>query len=306
MKTMENMKMIQENKKEAIHFHPGLILLMIILSQLLSCKPEALDVDMPQAPEKPAVAAQYGIDGIMGLVLSRTFDAGKQIYRADSNGIDYDSTLLLSGADVEISGEGRRFMMEELDPGIYASTEAFFEDRALYTLQVKCKDGKSISAQSRKMPKVSFNDISIGLNENNKLVKINYSFNDIIDAESYYVVNYISGNQQQKIPEKPDPEFIAKRILEQNASYDLIDESMFKEGVFTGEKTINRPTNSDSIGVALTHISKDYYHYLQAQKKAGTLFNQIRAEVINFPSNIQNGYGFFELNEPDFRIMELQ
>jgi hypothetical protein len=303
---MEKTKLIQENKNEAIHFHPGLILLMIILSQLLSCKPEPLDVNMPQAPEKPAIAAQYGIDGVMGLVLSRTFDAGKQIYSADSNGINYDTTLLLTGALIEISGEGKRFNLEELDPGIYASNEALFEDGALYTLQVTCKDGKTLSAQSKKMPKVSFNDISAKISDNFKSVKINYTFNDFASPESYYVVNYISGNQQQQIPDKPDPEFIAKRILEQNAGFDLIDESMFKDGVFFGEKTINRPTNSDSIGVALTHISKDYYHYLQAQKKAGTLFNQIRAEVINFPSNIQNGYGFFELNEPDFRILELE
>ncbi len=295
-----------DNKSEAIHFHPGLILLMIIFSQLLSCKPEALDVNMPQAAEKPSVAAQYGIDGIMGMVLSRSFDAGKQIYSVDSNGIVYDNSLLLSGAVVEIKGNGETFQFQEIDPGIYAYTSALFEDGALYTLDVLCSDGKRLNAQSRKMPKVNFNDVSAQKSDNNKIVKINFSFSDDSSINSYYVVNYISGNQQQQIPEKPDPEYIAKRILEQNAAYDLIDESMFKDGVYSGEKSINRPVNSDSIGVALTHISKDYYHYLQAQKKAGTLFNQIRAEVINFPSNIKNGYGFFELNEPDFRILELQ
>ena len=99
---MEN----QVSKKECFHFHPGLILLMIILSQLLSCKPETLDVKMPQAAEKPAIASQYGIDGIFGLVLSKSFDAGKQIYTADSNGIQYDSSLLLSGAIIQIKGGG--------------------------------------------------------------------------------------------------------------------------------------------------------------------------------------------------------
>jgi hypothetical protein len=295
-----------KEKIEAIQFHPGLILLMIILSQLLSCKPEALDVKMPRTSEKPSVAAQYGIDGTMALVLSKSFDAGKQIYTADSNGISYDSSLLLSAAQVEITGDGKLISFYELDPGIYASTTAFFNDGSYYDLKILTADGKSIQAQSRKMEKVNFEEIKLSYLDNNKSIKINFSFNDISNPGSYYVVNYISGNKQTQIPDKPDPEYIAKRILEQNASYDLIDETQFKNGIYNGEKTITRPSESDTIAVALTHISKGYYHYLQAQKKAGTLFNQIRAEVINFPSNVQNGYGYFELNEPDFRIIELE
>ena len=299
---MEN----QVSKKECFHFHPGLILLMIVLSQLLSCKPEALDVKMPQAAEKPAIASQYGIDGIFGLVLSKSFDAGKQIYTADSNGIQYDSSLLLSGAIIQIKGGGNTLTLEEIDPGIYATTSASLADGESYELDVLCADGKTLHASSIKQAKVSFNELTATLSENNKNVLVKFSFNDLPATDNFYVVNYISGNQTQQVPEKPDPEYIAKRILEQNASYDLIDESMFKNGLYIGEKTINRPSNSDTIAVALTHISKGYYQYLQAQKKAGTLFNQIRAEVINFPSNISNGYGYFELNEPDFRLLELE
>ncbi|MFY8020942.1 MAG: DUF4249 family protein [Bacteroidia bacterium] len=296
----------QINTKEQFHFHPGLILLLIIISQLLACKPEALDVKMPKAPEQPSIASQYGIDGILGLVLSKSFDAGKQLYTADSNGIQYDSTLLLSGAIIQIKGGGQTFTLEELEPGIYASSSANLIDGENYQLDVMCADGKTLQASSIKQSKVSFNELSATLSANNKNVLVKFSFNDLPGTDNYYVVNYISGNQTQQVPDKPDPEYIAKRILEQNATYDLIDESLFKAGVYKGEKTINRPSNSDTIAVALTHISKGYYQYLQAQKKAGTLFNQIRAEVVNFPSNIQNGYGYFELNEPDFHLLELE
>lgn len=290
--------------EEAIQFHPALFLLIIVISELFSCKPKALDVQMPQADIRPVLANQYGTEGMMGLVLTKSFEAGKQIYTSDSNGIQYDSSLLLSGAEIEISGAGKSIRFEQLDAGIYGTDEAYFNDGELYTIKVICADGKRLSAQSIKMQKVNFSSLDVKETENGKSLKITYSFDDLPISETYYVVNYISGERKEQLPDKPDPEYIAKRILEQNASFDLIDKSMIKNGRYMGEKIIGKPQSSDTIAVALTHISKGYYNYLSAQKKAGTLFNQIRAEVINYPSNIQNGYGYFELNEPDFRILE--
>ena len=45
--------------------------------------------------------------------------------------------------------------------------------------------------------------------------------------------------------------------------------------------------------------------YLNLRKKSENLFSQITQEPINYPSNVQGGYGFFNTHIPDVRFFLL-
>jgi hypothetical protein len=65
------------------------------------------------------------------------------------------------------------------------------------------------------------------------------------------------------------------------------------------------PTDLDTMAVAITEISQGYFEFLTVQKRYGKLINQIRGEAITFPSNINRGIGYFNVNQPQVSILKI-
>jgi hypothetical protein len=278
----------------------------IILFHLQSCKPEPIDLIVPQNPQKMAVSSQLVNSSLLGVSISKTFEA-LQIKNSgiDSNGFNLDTSLLVGNAQVFLKSNDYKVQLVEIEKGIYGTETALINDFTNYQLEVVI-DGKiALMAEAKKMVKSNFDSVFVYKLKNSNEVKVYYSLTDNPAEQNFYVVNYFIKNRKDNVTQQPTPELIAKRMLEQNISFDLITDADFKNGNYQIEKLVTNNYQSDTFAISVSNISKGYFDFLVAQKRAGTLFNQLRGEVINFPTNVKNGYGYFQLSEPDIRILDI-
>jgi hypothetical protein len=276
---------------------------------LFSCKPEAIELDVPQAPEKIAVASQQVEGGYVVLTLSRTFSAltNKKPNLSDST-IYLPQELLVSGALVQLTRDGEQITLREVSSGVYAAEQLMQFDYSGYTLQVvDVEKGQHVTAKTIMLPQVRFDTVGVLRNPQRETeYTIHYAFTDLPGKNNWYVVNYYTkDNRKDSLPENPaDVDYIAKRMLEQRLDYDLISEADIRNGQYSITKNFTN-NKLDTFAVALSNISEGYYEFLKAQKKYNTLVNQIRREVVNLPTNISNGYGYFNLHTPHVKVIDL-
>ncbi len=88
-----------------------------------------------------------------------------------------------------------------------------------------------------------------------------------------------------------------------NANSVAFSDREYEVGKLEREDEFELSTTRDSIVVTLTNISRAYFEYIEARNRSG---NSFLSEPISFPSNITNGYGFFNIHFPSARILELE
>ena len=84
-----------------------------------------------------------------------------------------------------------------------------------------------------------------------------------------------------------------------------MDDNSFSNNIYSTSKKLDEATYRDSIAVILSHVTKGYFEFLNAFKKSGALINQLTGEPINYPTNVNNGYGYFNAYFPTTRIYDL-
>lgn len=282
------------------------IIAIVVLLLTHSCKPEPIDLIVAQNPQKLAVSSQLINSSLLGVSISKTFNA-LQVNNSgiDSNGFNFDTSLLVSNAQIFLKNNNYSVQLVEIEKGIYGSETAIINDFSNYQLEVIIDGKLALTAESKKLVKTNFDSVFVYKHKNSSEVKVYYSLTDNMAEQNYYVVNYFIKSKKYDISLQPTPEIIAKRMLEQNISFDLLTDSDFNNGKYQVEKLVTSNHPSDTFAISVSNIGKGYYDFLIAQKRAGTLFNQLRGEVINFPTNIKNGYGYFQLSEPDIRVLNV-
>lgn len=282
------------------------ILSFVVLCKIQSCKPEPIDLIVAQNPQKLAVSSQLVNSSLLGVSISKTFEA-LQVKNSgiDSNGFNFDTSLLVGNAQVLLKSNNYSIQLVEIEKGIYGTETAIINDLTNYQLEVIIDGKLALMAEAKKLVKTNFDSVFVYKLKNSNEVKVYYSLTDNMAEQNFYVVNYFIKNKKDNISQQPTPELIAKRMLEQNINFDLLTDADFKNGKYQIEKLITSNHPSDTFAITVSNISKGYFDFLVAQKRAGTLFNQLRGEVINFPTNIKNGYGYFQLSEPDLRILDI-
>jgi hypothetical protein len=257
------------------------------------------------------VASQLAPDnqGYFILTLSRTYSAlaDKKPNFTDSTA-ELPEELLVKNAQVSITLEGNEVQLTELSPGVYYTTSLPVAQYSGYTLKVNdTEQGKVLTAQAALLPSVRFDEVSVEkIPHKEKEYMLHYAFTDVPNMNNWYVVNfYTKDNRKDSLPDNPtDIDYIAQRMLEQRLDYDLIG----PEELTGGQYSITRQFTNDKLdtfAIALSNISQGYFEFLKAQKKYHSLINQIRGEVVNLPTNVQGGYGFFNLHQPDVRVFDL-
>jgi hypothetical protein len=286
------------------------LIFLLAICYLTSCKPNAIELDVPQAPQKIVVASQQAEDNYFVVVLSKTFGAleQKNINLQDLTQ-PLPEELLVTGALVELHSHGISTQLWELSPGVYATDELMPDYHEMYTLKVTdAAQEKHVIAQTRMLPKVLLDSFAVTPIPGKKNeYTLQYAFTDIEGTDNWYVVHfYTKDNAKDSIPENPrNVDYIAKRLLEQRLDFDLITEADLVNGTYRVTKNF-KSDMLDTFGIALSNISKGYYEFLQAQKKYASINNKIRGEIINMPTNIQGGYGYFNLHTPDARIVRIE
>lgn len=275
---------------------------------LTSCTPDPIEVDIPQAPQRIVVASQQIEGNTLVIVLSRSFTAleNKKINIADTTQ-SLPEELLVKGADVTINVGGVITQLEELSAGVYFSASLPGDNFQTYLLNVTDNEKQQhVVSQAMRLPKVMLDTFGIkGIASRSNEYLLHYAFTDNPNEQNWYVINfYTRDNASDSFPGRPDVDYIAKRLVEQRLDFDLVSEKDLVNGKYqiTKKFTSNK---LDTFGIALSNISEGYFQFLAAQQKLSSVANKIRGEIINMPTNVQNGYGYFNMHTPDARAIRL-
>ena len=65
-------------------------------------------------------------------------------------------------------------------------------------------------------------------------------------------------------------------------------------------------TFEDSLMILLSNISEGYYSFLMSRERSGNFLAEATNEPINYPSNVENGLGYFNTHYPSLRFFDLK
>lgn len=279
---------------------------VIILFFLSGCIPEGIDIDVKPAESHIAVSSKIIPLSYMFVSLTKSYSPLDPI----TTGVTVDpmvlNNFLVSNALVTVSYNNQVDTLSMLTPGIYTSSNILFTNYDTYTLNVtEPSTGQQVSAVTTMLPQVQFDTVYpvIIKNPTDTVVMIKYVLKDNPNEENFYVVNYILKQSSEGASLDISSYFSlgSNKIL---STFDLLDDASFTDNSLTKESVLPlRPT--DIIVVEIAHISKGYYEFLTAFKRTGNILNSLEAEPIHFPTNVQNGYGYFNAYYPYSKMFDL-
>ena len=122
-------------------------------------------------------------------------------------------------------------------------------------------------------------------------------------------------NVEIRIEDPPGPNWYMVNVQLLDGEYDLRDQpytELLDDQQFDGNTVdlsfrvlLGGYDKGDSLFVSMANISQEYYDFLELRKEQeNELFDGLN-EPFNFPSNVENGLGFFHMHVQDARIRVL-
>jgi hypothetical protein len=290
------------------------LIVMMIVCNLFGCRPKPIDIDVSPATPKMVIASQIIPNRIMLVNITNSFTAleGKNVNSQDSLNNDFLNSLFVKDAIVTVTYLDKQEKLLMVNPGVYASANVLQYEYGNYFISIiNPATNQEATATTTLVPKVKFDTVypSVTRNINDTLVKINFTLSDNPSTDNYYVINYISKQKNNKLTAASLLDINQVFTRGKNAvnkEFELLDDNSFVNNVYKVNKTIGDVGPDDSLAIVLSNISKGYYEYLNAYKRSGALINQLTSEPINYPSNVTNGYGYFNAYYPSVYFFNLK
>lgn len=265
---------------------------------LLGCLPDPLEVtDIPTLETKIVVSSQ--IVPNTGLVVFISKSIGALDAGDDSDPNDLINQIAITDAVVTISDGNSLDTLQNLGSGLYVNIILDWQSNVDYVLTVSTNRLGTVQAVTQIPEFVPFDEVSSAIIDNgfDSLAQITYRLTDPVGA-NYYMINVQRFSATQEVTSLINPR-IYTRLLE-----DSEFENQEKEEIFN--VLFQEFSEGDSIAVSLASISKPYYDFLKVRSDNRFSFVEFAGEPINYPTNVQGGYGFFNLHTPDVRIFVLE
>lgn len=289
------------------------ILLSVCLCLFSSCIPEPVEIDIDQAEPRLVITSQMLSDEAAIIQITRSFGALEFSESAgDTVGEELLEQIVVDSARVTISYDGGIDTLLGLGGGAYLALGTPFNERAFYQLMVyDSATGLQASAETEVLPRAVWDSLDyefvfesvtlLGSTFEDTLLRAYIAFEDASE-ENYYMLNSyrlstLEENQANSflLGQTGPPTQIYSDQLFGNASIlrDTIDYSGFAAG--------------DTVAFAISQISRGYYDYLSTRQRSGSsFFANLLQEPVNFPSNVEGGYGFFNLHLPSAQVRILE
>jgi hypothetical protein len=272
----------------------------------VGCRTKPIDIDVKPGKPKLVVASQILPGNIMVVGLSTSFSALANSTQNDTVSSNFLDNILVKDAFVTVSYSNKIDTLFMVTPGIYSSVSTLQQDYGFYTLFARePSTNEEIKASSVLLPKVKFDTIFPIINKSvqDTSVSIKYEFTDIPGQDNWYVVNYYL--KQSAATGFNISNYFNKGSSKLLADFDLLSDKTFSQGKYSAETILYSVGHTDTIAVSISNISEGYYQFLTAYKRSGSFFNQLSGEPINYPTNVNNGYGYFNTHYPDIKIFDL-
>ena len=275
---------------------------------LAACMPKPLEIGVKQDHSKLVVASQIIPEKELVIALTSSFSPLKNPLSNNSQPSDNSmEELLVEGAVVTVHYLERIDTLKMIRPGVYASDLKLAFDYGTYTLFVhEPVTDQHISAASEMLPKVMFDAVTpvIEKDGDSTKVKVHYTFTDPPGERNYYVISYYSKSKVDANANNLDINSYFNRGSNQLQEMQLLTDQLFTADQYSD--SLELPINpNDTIAVVLSNISEGYYKFLHAYQKSGNILNQISGEPLNYPTNITNGFGYFNTHNPDVAVFDL-
>ena len=311
--------------------------ILILLMALAGCTPKPITIDIEEQEPRLVIASQVIPDRFMIIVVTKSFGALQSDPNSDTVSSDILSNLVVEHARVTVTYRGQTDTLVHLSEAvrnyvstmpypidlsildlndsiffarcIYVSTEVLRNAYENYTLNVyDSLTGLTVSSVASMMQFIPFDSIYPYKNTpSDTTVKLHYSFIDP-PGDNYYMLNYYI---RKSDPDYSGLPYNTSAVVSNYTGHpvilitELISDKLFKDPYVSNDIDLPDASVNDSLAVTISNISESYYNYLTARKRSGTLFTQIVNEPINYPSNVVNGYGFFNTQFPDIRLFSL-
>lgn len=276
----------------------SIIISITALFLIVSCRPENIDIEVTPLNPKLVVFSHLIPDNAMIIAVTKSFSALES-----SDSLDIED-LLVSGAQVSVSTDEGKIDLFEFSPGLYTSLSTPNTLGKIYDLLV-IKDSDTITATSTMLQRVNFSEITPVVT---KAATDTTVYLDVKIVDNPLEKNWYAINVYQKEESLPSGTIDPVNFFE-NGSNSLASTTLISDAEFAGtyEKSIliENVAADDSVVVTLSNISETYYNYLTLRGKSGSFFQSLNLEPVNYPTNVVNGYGFFNTHAPDIRFFNL-
>ncbi|MBI3510449.1 MAG: DUF4249 family protein [Bacteroidetes bacterium] len=285
------------------------IYLFILLAFIMgNCRPKPIDIGVAPAPSKLVIASQIIPNSVMVVGLTKSFSALSSGGNQDTLQNNFIDSILVSNAIVTVTHPGGTDTLYMLTPGIYASLNILLVDFGTYTIHAKDPStGEEVTATTELLPKEIFDTIYPYIGTDpitaDSAPYIHYELTDFPNEQDYYVACYYRKSSDTSMF---DLNNYFTQGTNQLSAFDLItDQDFDQDGKLTRNQQLSGVGINDTIACTISHITKGYYEFLTAYKRSSSLFNQLSGEPINYPSNVEGGYGYFATHFPDVRYFYL-
>ena len=281
------------------------ILIISLALLIVACQTKPLEVSIPQQEQKTVVFSQVIPGRIMIVALTKSFGALElQQDEGDTVGTDFLAKLLEQNAQVTVSYDGNTDTLFQIDSGLYASINTPQNANMVYDLKIINDLGEEVTASEYMLPKVDFTEVTPSIEKGeDTITTINYTFADIPNQDNWYMVNFYRQGQNLN--------GIDVNSIFANGSNNLVRTEIISDATFDqtyeGKSTFEgfEMSATDTIAVTISNINEDYFRFLDLRKRGGNIFSEVTREPISYPSNVNNGYGFFNTHYPDIKIYDL-
>ncbi len=278
-----------------------------IITLFQACAPEPLEIVVPPIESKVVVFSQIIPDALMAVALTRSFGAlDFNEDEGDTVTTDFLDQLLVSGATVTVSYRDIRDTLYETGngSGVYVSLGTLAYVNETYTLNITTQEGEQLTAASKMLPRVKFDDIIpvIERTAEDTLVTVEYRFTDPPE-DNWYVLNFYTNGDAQENGIDLNSFFSSGSDLLKKSL--LLRDDVFENRVHEGRVELSNVSPTDSLVVTISNISADYYQFLELRKTSSNFFTELTKEPVNYPTNVENGLGFFNTHFPDLVFFDL-
>lgn len=265
------------------------------------CVPKPLEIDIAPAEVKLVVSSQVIPNTTMIVTLSKSFGVLSYSEENGDTATQYLlDQLLVDSAIITIRYAGFEDTLYPIlsAPGLYASVGTPSVLNEDYTLNIHDPGtGETVWSTAKMLEQVSFDTVYASIDSSGTLpyTDVSFSFEDLTGANWYMVNFYTESNDsiQNGSPFSSNEGIPTETLLLSDAEF---------SGSYSNTHRLWNWVE-DSLVVSISNISQEYYQYMQLRQKSNNFFTDLVKEPINYPSNINGGYGYFTTHFPDVRFI---
>ncbi len=279
---------------------------VIVLFFLISCRPKPIDIKLDLYEPDIVVASQIVPNYVMMVGLTRSFTVLSNAGYNSEGDAETFSNLLIDSALVTVMSESGIDTLYMLSPGLFASVNELEKTGGSYHLRVVDYDlNKVAEATSTMQENVPLNEVvpSLHIEKGDTTIDIDLNFKDISNQTNFYVLSVYSRNYNKV---GLDVNAFFKNGSNNIEYQELIDDKGQNGNMIERSFNLSSISPDDSLMVLLSNISEGYFRFLESRDRSGNPLSEITKEPVNYPSNVNNGLGYFNTHYPSIRFFDLK